>query len=83
MGHRIWRQAFTYRNEDECLDSALGTQMITTEAGRDNYDGNVPLCSFEYGCVLSSLFFFFFTSLISSLFCHELTDQMQWNITLN
>lgn len=56
MGHRIWRQAFGYRNVNECLDSTLGTRMITEENDRDDYDGKVPLCSFEYGYVLSGFF---------------------------
>ncbi|CAI7610929.1 unnamed protein product [Penicillium bialowiezense] len=38
IGHPIWRHAFGYRNPEECLDSRLGTQMVTTAEGREPYD---------------------------------------------
>jgi hypothetical protein len=71
---------YGYRDSDDCLDTTLGSRMITTEQGRRPYEGNIPLGGFEYGCVLSSLLL---KSLSSSLSCCDLTDQMQWNITLN
>ncbi|CAG8905445.1 unnamed protein product [Penicillium egyptiacum] len=38
IGHRIWSQAFGYRNDGDCLDTSIGTEIITRASDRSRYD---------------------------------------------